>query len=493
MLYFRMLLTMGVSLYTVRVVLATLGAVDYGLYNVVAGIVTMFSFLSGTMASASQRFFSFELGRENYEQLKKTFSITFTIYVMIALVILVLAETLGLWFLNYRMMIPPDRLNAVHWVYQFSILSFMMTMFGLPYNAAIIAHEKMGIYAWGSIIEVSLKLIIVYFLVVFSVDKLKLYAVLVFGVTAIVTLFYRSYCRLKFDECRFSFYWEKRLFFEITSFSGWNMVGAMANVLKLQGVSILLNVFFNPVVNAARAIAMQVNTAMTQLAVNFYMALRPQIVKSYAAKEFENLNTLVVVGSKLGFFLMMLLSVPLLIETKYILSLWLTKVPEYSVVFSRLMIINSLIDAFNYPLVNAIQASGKIKWFQVFVSSMILFNLPVSFLFYKFGFPPESAMVVSIIITIFCFIPRIYFAYKDGKISYKKFFYGVIVKTLPIFITVLVLIYALTLFIAPSFFRLLITILSSTLLSVLLIYYAGLIKEERLMVISYIKKITGKC
>jgi O-antigen/teichoic acid export membrane protein len=211
-LYFRMLLTMGVSLYTVRIVLDTLGTVDYGLYNVVGGVVTMFSFLSGTMSAASQRFFAFELGRKNYDQLKKTFSMTMIIYVMIAIVILILAETVGLWFLYNKMTIPADRIDAAFWVYQFSILSFMMTMFTIPYNALIIAHEKMNVYAYVSIVEVTLKLIIVFLLVYFAFDKLILYAILIFGVTSFITLIYRIYCIRKFKEAKFTFFWNKSLF-----------------------------------------------------------------------------------------------------------------------------------------------------------------------------------------------------------------------------------------------------------------------------------------
>lgn len=492
MLYFRMLLTMGVSLYTVRVVLEALGVVDYGLYNVVAGIVTMFSFFSGTMASASQRFFAFEIGRKNYDRLKKTFSITMTIYLMLAIVVFILAETVGLWFLNNKMTIPPERMNAVHWVYQFSILSFMMTMFSIPYNSAILANERMNVFAWISIIEVLLKLAIVFLLVIFSFDKLKLYAVLMFGVSTIVTVVYYVYSHQKLQETQYTFYWDKPLFMEILGFSGWNIIGAVANVLKIQGVNILLNVFFNPVVNAARAIAIQINSAITQLSINFFMALRPQIVKSYASKDFDNLNVLVIVGSKLGFFLMMLLAVPLLIETKYLLSLWLNDVPEYTIIFCRLMIVNSLIEAFNIPLVNAIQASGKIKWFQIFVSSLVLMNLPLSFVLYKINFPPESAMIVSIVISIICFIPRIYFAHKDGKISYKYFLHGVIVRTIPVFFTVIISIYFTTLFFAPSFYRLLITFFSSLLLSGILIFYVGLIKNERTIVVSFFKQLKKK-
>jgi O-antigen/teichoic acid export membrane protein len=270
MLYFRMLLIMGVSLYTVRIVLNTLGVEDYGIYNVVGGIVVMFSFLSNTMASASQRFFAFELGRKDYDQLKKTFSMTVTIYLIIAVIILILAETLGLWFLNTQLSIPVERMETANWVYQFTIFSFMMTMLTVPYNAAIVAHERMNVYAYVSIVEAFLKLLIVYILVLFSYDKLKLYAILMFGVTTFITLIYRTYCKRQFQECSYNFYWEKPLFKELIGYSGWNLFGAIAGILNNQGINILLNIFFGPIVNAARAIAYQVNTAVNQFVTNFF-------------------------------------------------------------------------------------------------------------------------------------------------------------------------------------------------------------------------------
>jgi O-antigen/teichoic acid export membrane protein len=274
-----MILTMLVSLYTVRVVLNTLGVVDYGIYNVVGGVVAMFSFLSSTMASASQRFFAFELGRRDYDKLKQAFSLTLLIYIGIAILILVLSETVGLWFLNTQMTVPEERMNAANWVYQFSIFSFIMTILTVPYNSAIIAREHMKVYAYVSIIEVVLKLIIVYLLVFFSFDKLKLYAVLTFFVACLITFIYRTYCKRRFKECIYFFYWDANKFKEILSFAWWNMIGAMANIFKTQGINILLNVFFNPVINAARAIAFQVNSALTNFTNNFYMAVRPQITK----------------------------------------------------------------------------------------------------------------------------------------------------------------------------------------------------------------------
>lgn len=421
LLYFRMLLTMGVSLYTVRVVLEALGDVDYGLYNVVGGVVVMFSFFSSTMATASQRFFAFELGKKNFSQLKKTFSVTMTIYCILALIIFVLAETVGLWFLNHKMVIPTERLEAANWVYQFSILSFIIVMIAIPYNAAIIAHERMNVYAYISIVEVILKLLIVYLLVVFSFDKLKLYAVLIFGVTFFTTIIYRNYCIKRFEECRYSFIWDKLYFKEIVSYSGWNLFGALAGIFNNQGTDIVLNLFFGPVVNASRAIASRINTSISQFVLNFLTATRPQITKYYAAGEKEEMLKLVFQSSKLSYLLLFVISMPVLLEADYILSIWLKTPPDYVVLFSRLTIIGTLIDSLSYPLMTAAQATGKIKSYQIIVGGTMLLSLPLGYTLLKLGYPSESVFYVSIGIAIICLFIRLRLLGRMISLSMKDY------------------------------------------------------------------------
>lgn len=477
---------MAVSLYTVRVVLNTLGVEDYGIYNVVGGVVTMFSFLSGTMASASQRFFAFELGKKDYKALKQTFSLTVISYVGIAVLVLVIAETIGLWFLNTQMTIPANRMNAANWVYQFSILSFIMTILTIPYNAAIIAREHMKVYAYVSILDVVLKLLIVYLLTLSSFDKLKVYAVLIFCVTSMIRLVYRTYCKRNFQECKYSFYWNIVRLKEILSFAWWNMIGAVANVLKTQGVNILLNIFFGPVINAARGVAYQVNAALTNFTNNFYMAVRPQITKSYSSGDMEGMKLLVYKSSKFGFFLMMLLSIPLLVETEYILSLWLKNIPEYTVVFTRLVIINSLIDVFNYPLVNALQATGKIKFFQITVSVLVLMILPVSCLFLYLGFSPEITMIISIAVSLLCFFPRLYFVKRYAKISIKTFIQKVLLVVSIIFMLSMVLPLLFYFNMQQSFTRFMTILFCGTLFSLILIYFVGTSRSEKMSIKSFI-------
>ena len=396
LLYFRMLLTMGVSLYTSRIVLNTLGVEDFGIYNVVGGVVMMFSFMNSAMSSATQRFLAIELGKKDDEQLKKVFSMSITIHAIIALIILVFAETLGLWFLNAKLVIPIDRMDAANWVYQASILAFMLTVMGVPYNAIIIANERMSVYAYVSIVEVVLKLFIVFALVWIGYDKLKLYAIFILCVTIIIWIIYNIYCKRNFPETRYRFFWDKSLYKTMMHYAGWNLFGNLAHVTIGQGLNILLNLFFGPVVNSARGIAYQVNTAVSGFVINFQMAMNPQIFKSYAANDLKYMHQLIFQGAKYSFFLLFFLALPLLIDTETILKWWLKIVPEYTVLFCRLVLINTLIDCISGPLMTAAQATGRIKKYQTAVGGLLLLILPISYLFLKNEFPPEITLYVSI-------------------------------------------------------------------------------------------------
>ncbi|WP_175579282.1 lipopolysaccharide biosynthesis protein [Maribellus luteus] len=492
MLYFRMLLMMGVSLFTVRVVLDTLGTVDYGLYNVVGGIVTMFSFLSATMSGASQRFFSFELGRKDYTQLKRIFSITLLIYAIFGAIVLFLAETVGLWFLNHKLTIPSERISAANWVYQFSIFSFIVTMFRTPYNAIIIANEKMDVYAYVSIVEVILKLLIVYLLLLFSFDKLKLYAALMFVVTLIVALVYIIYSRRKFEETKFTFYWNISLFKEILSFSFWNLFGAIAGIFKGQGVNIVLNMFFGPAVNAARGIAFQVNSALNQFVQNFMTATKPQIIKYYAEGEKGKMFKLVFLSSKLSFLLLFIVTMPVILETNFVFNLWLKETPEYVILFSRLILINTLIDSLSYPLITAAQATGKIKQYQALIGGVMLLNLPVSYFFLMLGYSAQSVFIIAIIISIINLFLRLFMLKKMIGLSLKQFVSDVLIR---ISITA-VIAYILPCFVfiklSYGISRFFIVVLMGFVSSCIVIYSISLLKNERKYIIKSILFIKDK-
>ncbi|GAP67900.1 Na+driven multidrug efflux pump [Bacteroidales bacterium 6E] len=421
MLYFRMILTMLVSLYTSRIILNTLGVEDFGIYNVVGGFVTMFGFLNSAMASATQRFLAFEIGRNDKVQLRNVFSMSVNIHFLIAFAILILAETIGLWFVNTQLTIPSERMEAALWVFHFSILTLMVSMVSVPYNAMIIAHERMGVFAWVSIAEVSLKLLIVFMLQWFGFDKLKLYAVLMFSVSLIIRFIYGIYCNRNFNESKFRFYWDKPLFKTLLSYAGWNLWGNAASVIMGQGVNILLNIFFGPIVNAARGIAYQVRAASNQFVTNFQMAMNPQIIKSYASGDLQYMHQLIFQGAKYSFFLLLTLTLPIILEAEYVLKLWLKIVPDYTVIFTQLVLVNVLVDCISGPLMTAAQASGKIKLYQSLVGGLLILNLPISYFLLRLSYPPEITIIVSIIISMVALTIRLLILKRLIKLKIRAF------------------------------------------------------------------------
>lgn len=394
LLYFRMIFTMAVALYTSRVVLNTLGVEDYGIYNVVGGVVTMFVFINNSMSSATQRYITFALGKGDKDWLQTVFSTTLQIHTLIAGIIVLLGETVGLWFLYNKMQIPTDRMDAAFWVLQCSIVSMVVMVISVPYNADIVAHEKMSAFAYISILEVVLKLAIVYLLVIFLFDKLILYAFLTLVVQILIRFCYSIYCNRHFGETKYRKVWNKTLFKEMTGFAGWSMFGNLAGVLFSQGLNILLNVFFGPVVNAARAVAVQVQSTIQQFVGNFQMALNPQIMKTYARGELAEMHKLMFRSARFSFFLLFLISLPVLFETDFILKAWLKTVPDSSVVFLRIMICTSLIYAIANPLIVANQATGKVKRYQTICGTILLLILPVSYICLKLGCPAYSVFIV---------------------------------------------------------------------------------------------------
>jgi len=409
LLYFRMLLTMAVTLYTSMVVLKTLGVDDFGIYNIVGGVVVLFSFLNNAMSTATQRFLNFEMGRGAEGNVNRMFSMSMTAHLSIALIVVILSETIGLWFLNTQLNIPADRMNAANWVYQFTILTFCIQIIRVPYNASIIAYEKMSFYAYVGIIEVILKLLIVFLLLFFGWDKLKLYAVLTCGVTLIVLILYKLYCNKVFTTCRYNFFWDKSLYKKLMSFSGWSLFGSVANVGAQQGLNILLNIFFGVAINAAMGIANQVSSAVFGFVSNFQTAFNPQIVKSYAMNDRTYFMNLIFQSSKFSYYLLLLLSVPLLISTDFILQVWLTNVPEYTASFCRLIILFLLIDAISAPLWMSVQATGEIRNYQILMGGLILLNFPLAYLVLKLGFPPQSVLIVRLLINLITYFVRIFY------------------------------------------------------------------------------------
>lgn len=406
LLYVRTLFVMVVSLYTSRVVLNTLGVSDYGIYNVVGGIVTMFGFINSSMTSATQRYITFALGKGDISQLQKVFSTALQIHAFISLLIIVLGETVGLWFMYTQMQIPANRMDAAFWVLQCSIISTAIMIISVPYNADIIAHEKMSAFAYISILEVVLKLAVVFLLLVFSYDKLILYAFLILMVQLLIRFCYSYYCNRHFEESKYHHVWDKTLFKEMTGFAGWSMFGNLSGVLFGQGLNMLLNVFFGPVVNAARAVSVQVQGAIQQFVGNFQMALNPQITKTYATGKMDDMHKLMYRSARFSFYLLFFLSLPVLFETEFILTVWLKNVPENATIFLRIMICISLIYTLSNPLMVANQATGKVKRYQAICGSILLMILPVSYVCLKLGCPAYSVFIVHFVMEFIAQLAR---------------------------------------------------------------------------------------
>ncbi len=407
-LYCRLLLTVGVSLYTVRVVLNTLGVEDYGVYSVVGGLVALLAFLPLAMASATQRYFSFALGAKDEEKLRTTFTVNWVLYACIALLALLVLETAGLWYVKEHLRIPAARVDAVSELYHYSVLIFMASIFTSPFMAIIIAHEDMQIYAYVSIVEALLKLFVTYLLVHLPGDKLPLYGLLLFAVAVLNAAIYIGICMRRYAECQFRvFYWNKTLLREILGFTGWTLFGQLTTVVRSHAVTILLNQMFNPAVVAARAIALQVRNQTTMFSQNFNTSLYPPIIKSWAAGDKEEMYSLVFTGSKITFFLMWLLALPLFIEMDVVLALWLKSPPEGTALFARLALAESLIAAISLPLMTAARASGKVRLYELTLGAMQLAIFPASWLVLKVWQEPWMVFGVAVMVNALMFVARL--------------------------------------------------------------------------------------
>ena len=484
LLYFRMLLLMAVSLYTSRVVLNALGVEDFGIYNVVGGVVAMFTVISGSLSAAISRFITFELGKGDGEGLKNTFSAAVTIQLLLSLVIVLLIESVGVWFLNAKMTIPADRLAAANWVLQFSIVTFVINLVSVPYNATIIAHERMSAFAYISIFEAVGKLAVAFLITVSPIDRLVFYAVLMCAVAVSVRLMYGRYCKRHFSECTYRFRWDKELLRRMSGFAGWNFIGTSAGVLRTQGINILLNIYFDPIVNAARGVAVQVNNAVSSFSTNFLMAVNPQIIKSYSKQDIERAYMLAMCGARFSFLLLSAISLPIICETDYILKLWLKIVPDYSVTFVRLTLILTIIEVVSLPLVTLQQATGKIRNYQIVVGTLHMVNFPVSFVFLHFGFKPEVVYFVAISLAVISLYARLYMLKRVVDISIMKFNEEVVIRVVLVALFMFLSLFVVEKYAHESFFGIILSLLIAMILSILI----GLKKQEIIYVYSKIIK-----
>lgn len=484
-----MLFLMAISLYTSRVVLDALGVDDYGIYNVVGGVVAMFTMISGSLSAAISRFITYELGKGSQNNLNVVFSSSVFIQILLSVAFIIIAETIGLWFLNAKLNIPPDRMYAANWVYQLSIVTFAVNLISVPYNAAIVAHEEMTAFAYISIFEGVAKLIVALIIVKTATDKLILYAILLALIAVIVRVIYGVYCKGKFEECTIRPNFDKSIFGQIFSFAGWNIIGAASAVCRDQGGNIVINLFYGPAVNAARGIAMQVCTAINGFVANFQMALNPQITKNYASGNMQYMLSLVFKGARFSYYILWLISLPVIVKADFILSLWLVEVPEHAVHFLQLVIVFSLCESLSGPLITSMYATGEVKYYQIVVGGFQLLNLPLAYICLRYGLPPESVFVVSIILSFVCLIARLQMLKSLINIPRLLFVKEVCLNTFLVTVVSFIPSVILSLLFEDNFISFIIVVLFCFILSSITILYVGCRKEEREKILVRVQKV----
>ena len=490
-LYLRMIILVIIQLYTVPIVLNSLGAVDYGLYNVVGGIVTMFTFISGALASGSQRFLAYSIGENNLESVKKVFDSTVTLYIVFLAILLVVAEVIGVWFLNTKMQIPTDRLFAANCVFQFSVASFLICLISVPYYSDIVAHEKMSIFAYISIIDGVLKLMAAIMLKYMVGDLLIVYSSFICAISLFVFFIYLFYCKRYFFECRhFNFSWDNEIGKSLLSYSGWNMIGSLALIARNQGINIVVNLFFGPIINAAHSIAQQVSGLVTQLVNNVYLATRPQITKLYAKKEKESMWSLVYSSSKWTYYLLMIISIPAILEMESILSLWLNEVPPYTVAMTKLLILSVLLETTVNQIVGAFQAENRIKKYQLASSTILLLNIPVSYILLKTGMVDViTPYIVTCILSLMYVVSLLIVSKVELEMDVLYYIRCIISRMIVVSIIVFICVFLIYDILPPSFCRILLTCFESVLISIICIWLFGMDNKERVLVKNKIKMI----
>ena len=485
LLYCRLFALMVVSLYTSRVVLNTLGAEDYGIYNVVGGFVAIFCILTNALSNAISRFITFST--ENPDNIKKNdiFCTSINLMVIASVFFIACAEIIGTFFLNRYMQIPPSRLFAANIVLQLSIFSFAINLISIPYNAVIIAYEKMSAFAYISIFEAIAKLLSAITLTIIGFDKLISWAICLFFISVIVRMTYQIYCKKQFPECQYHFALKKRLIASIGNFTGWTLLGETAGILKNEGVNVVFNIYFGPIINAAYGIAIQVTNTINQFVLGFITAVNPQIIKTYAKKEIMTSYKLVLTSTRLSFFLLFIIAIPIIAETEFILKIWLKNIPQYSIIFVQLTIVLALIDSISYPLITLQRATGKIKYYQIVCGTIHLCNFPIAWLLLKTGSSPQAVFKAAIIIAIVNTFVRLFMTKRCVDIKIKSFLIDVILRLSIISLSTSSIIYLLKKAISSHEILL---IIISIMVTFAIIITLGIKKEEKTWAIELIKE-----
>lgn len=493
LLYIRTALIMIVSLYTSRVILQALGVEDYGIYTAIGGIIAFLSMVTGPIDAAISRFLTFELGRGDKDRLRRYFSMGLTTMIIFAVLSVAILETVGIWFLNNKMVIDGSRVEAANWVLHLSIAAFVVNLISAPYRAAIIAHEKMALFAYMGILDAVLKLAVAFILLASPIDKLILYAVLLLAVSVLVRFIYTIICNRKFEECRtVKIGLDRELFKGLFSFAGWNVFGAMASFCRGQGVNILFNLFGGPVINAAYGIANQVNSAVTSFVNNFTTALNPSIIKSYAASEKQYMMSLIYQGARFSYFLVLLLAMPLILEAEYVTQLWLGQTPDYSVNFIQLMLIYSLIESLSKTIMAGVHASGKIRTYQIVIGLFQVIILPVAYILLRMGYSPIAVLVAMVVVDIIAVFARMLMAKHIFDLSIRAYLCEVIFKTMVVTIVGLIGPLMLRIYLEQTLVRFFIVVTSSILTTSLSVLYVGCTKREREAILGKAKALVNR-
>ena len=481
-LYVRMFVIMLASLFTSRIVLDVLGVGDYGLYNIIGGVVILFSFLNNALLSATQRFLNFYLGKEDYKQTNVVFCMSMNTYILFSVFVVIIGETGGLWFVNTQLNIPAERMSAAYWVYQFTLLQFVINLLRVPYSATIVAYENMKFFAYVSLVEVIVKLLVVYLLYVTIYDKLVMYSFLYTIIPLIVAVVYKIYCGRNFETTKYRWIWDKKTFKEMFSFSGWSLFGSFANLSAQQGLNILINMFHGVTVNAAVGVANQVSSNVYQFIANFQTSFQPQIVKTYAAKETERFHKLVFQTSKFSYFLMIVLVMPILFTIDGILAIWLKEVPEYTAIFCQLILVYLLLEAISAPLWMSVQATGTIRNYQILISSSIFLNFPLAYIVLKLGLPVYSVWVVRIVVNVITMTVRC--IYMKRKMDFPLLLYvrQVIMPIVLVSVIALPVPISLQLLIQGFWPNLIVVGLSTFFVMILDVYFVGMDKYEKKLI-----------
>lgn len=482
-----MFITMGVGLFTSRVIIDALGISDYGIYNVVGGFVSMFTILTGSLSVATSRFLTHALGTNDLDRLKRTFSTSINIHIALSFFILLVSEIIGYWFLNNKLNIPVERMYAANWVLQFSIFSFIINLINVPYTSSIISHEKMGIYAYLSLFDVTIKLLIVYALYTTSQDKLIIYALLFLVTNVITQLIYWLYCKKRFIECKYKLHLDKTMLKEMSSFIGWAFWGNAVVILKDQGMTILINIFLGTLINAAQGVANQVNSIVNRFVNNFMVAVNPQITKFYAAGNIKEMNTLIIRSTKLSVFLMLILMTPIIINIDSILSLWLVEVPKHTNNLISIILFYSLVECFTSPLVTGILASGKIKIFEICLTITYLANFIVMYILLKFEYGVESVYFSLVIFKVIVLILQLYLGGRIFSFSINSYIKVLIRYIMPVLsIAILFIILSKNLFNQEVIYIVYKSVIAEIILLSAIISF-GITCDERKYILIYIK------